>query len=261
MRAVTPSALGQRLREAGEDREFRELIGAYNGMLERLETSFGQATRFSADAAHELKTPLTILQGRIELALRRTQDPVLQADLTDMLDEVGRLAAITRKLLLLSQADAGRLALNRSRVDLSGMLEALAADAQLLVEGLRITSAIEPGLSVEGDPLLLGQMFNNLVSNAARYCTPEGGVSIAAGRTPAGVEVTFTNASRPIAPADRARFFDRFYRLDPARTRRAEGSGLGLSIAREIARAHGGDLALEPTADDVVKLRVRLPAG
>jgi heavy metal sensor kinase len=259
MTSMTPDALGQRLSSHGEDREFRELIGAYNAMLERLAASFEQASRFSADAAHELKTPLTVLQGRLELALRRSESGAMQEDLAEMLEEVGRLAAITRKLLLLSQADAGGLALNVTKVDLAEMLAELVADGHMLATGHEIASAIEPGLSVQGDALLLGQLFNNLVSNALRYCPPGGRIEVAGRRAGDAVEVVFSNTTAPIAARERQRLFDRFYRLDPARTRKGEGSGLGLSLAREIARAHGGDLQLEPSAEDVVRLRVTLP--
>jgi len=96
MQGVTRNALDQRLSAQGEDHEFAELIDAYNTMLQRLEASFHQASRFSADAAHELRTPLTILQGRIEQAVNRSDHRVIQSDLVGMLDEVGRMAAITR---------------------------------------------------------------------------------------------------------------------------------------------------------------------
>jgi heavy metal sensor kinase len=259
MAGVSRKALDQRLSGEGEDREFRELIGAYNTMLARLEASFEQASRFSADAAHELRTPLTILQGRIEQAIRKAEQGNLQADLTDMLDEVGRLSAITRKLLLLSQADAGRLALHVTPVDLTELLDELLADARMFADGQKVSDAIERGLAVDGDVQLLRQLFNNLISNAVRYCPADGWVEVAGRRLPGGVEVTFANASHAISGEDRKKFFDRFYRGDPAHGRQIEGSGLGLSLAREIARAHGGDLTLEPGPADVVRLRLWLP--
>jgi signal transduction histidine kinase len=114
---------------------------------------------------------------------------------------------------------------------------------------------------VQGDLLLLRQLLNNLVSNAVRYCRPGGWIEITARRLPAGVEVVFANASAPIGAEDRQRFFDRFYRGDPSRNRAVEGSGLGLSLAREIARAHGGELTLEPGPADQVTLRLSLPPG
>jgi two-component system heavy metal sensor histidine kinase CusS len=261
MKRVTQQALDQRLPSAGEDREFKGLIAAYNTMLARLESSFHQATRFSADAAHELKTPLTILQGRIERAVQASENRGIQADLTDMLDEVGRLANITRKLLLLSQADAGGLALHIVPVNLSELLGALAADAQMLLdEPQRLSCDIAPDLAAQGDALLLRQLFNNLISNALRYVKPpDGWIRLSGRHLPGGVEVVFANASEPLAAAARARFFDRFYRGSQAQQQRADGNGLGLSLAREIARAHSGELTLERSALDEVWLRLWLP--
>jgi two-component system, OmpR family, heavy metal sensor histidine kinase CusS len=259
MKDMTPKALDRRLPSGGEDREFKALIAEYNIMLARLEASFHQASRFSADAAHELKTPLTILQGRLERAVSRSDKRAVQVDLTEMLDEVGLLAAITRKLLLLSQADAGRLALSLAPVDLTELLGELVVDAQMLVTDQALSSAIEPGLVTQGDALLLRQLFNNLVNNTVRYCRPGGAIEVRSRKLPGGVETTFTNETRLIAADERARFFERFFRGDPAHSRSVEGSGLGLSLAREIARAHGGELTLEPGAFDVVRLRLWLP--
>ena len=259
MTDVTQKALDQRLPAAGEDREFRELIEAYNSMLARLEVSFQQASRFSADAAHELRTPLTILQGRIERALNREESGAVHDELAGMLEEVSRLATITRKLLLLSQADAGRLPLHTSLVDLTEMLDGLMADAQMLGGERKISSEVERGLVVQCDALLVRQLLNNLLSNAVRYCLPGGWIKVIGRRLPAGIEVIFANATAPIAAEDRQRFFDRFYRGDPAHGRTVEGSGLGLSLAREIARAHGGDLTLQPSAETEARLRLWLP--
>jgi two-component system, OmpR family, heavy metal sensor histidine kinase CusS len=259
MQVVTQKALNKRLSSYGEDYEFSVLIDAYNTMLSRLEISFQQASRFSADAAHELKTPLTILQGRIEQSMRQTYDPATQHDLTDLLDEVGRLSDITRKLLLLSQVDAGYLALQHTGIHLSEMLGDMASDMQMLLTDQRLQCAISQDLMIEGDALMLRQLFNNLISNAVRYCRTDGWIRLSARALPAGVEVVFSNATQVISPQDRARFFDRFYRGDAAHNRRTDGNGLGLSLAREIARAHGGDLVLLPSAPDEVVLQLTLP--
>jgi heavy metal sensor kinase len=259
MKNVSGKALDKRLPNSAEDREFRELIDAYNTMLARLEANFQQASRFSSDAAHELKTPLTILQGRLEQAIGKSEKREIQVELTGMLDEVGRLAAITRKLLLLSQADAGQLALHITHVDLTEMLDGLLSDAQMLVTDQKISASIERYLVAEGDAILLRQLFNNLISNAVRYSTPEGSIRVKARRLATGIEVLFANESEVISTEDRQRFFQRFYRGDPAHHRKIEGNGLGLSLALEIARAHGGDLTLEPSAYAEVKLRLCLP--
>jgi signal transduction histidine kinase len=258
MRAVTQMALDQRLASNGEDIEFRELITAYNTMLARLQASFLQASRFSADAAHELRTPLTILQGRLEQAVNMSDNRAVQAELSGLQDEVGRLSGITRKLLLLSQADAGRLALHLNAVDLSSMLGELLTDAEMLLDGQVLSCAIEPHLMTQGDALLLRQLFNNLISNAVRHCLPGGAIDVTACAAPDGVDVFFRNACEPIDAESRARFFDRFYRGEASHNRAVEGNGLGLSLAREIARAHGGELTLQSGAMDEVILRLHL---
>jgi two-component system, OmpR family, heavy metal sensor histidine kinase CusS len=260
MKAVDEKALDQRLPAAQEDREFQELITSYNKMLDRLESSFHQASRFSADAAHELKTPLTILQGQLERAVQRTDDQALQVNLIDMLDEVGRLSSISRKLLLLSQADAGRLALQRRPVNLSDALNERIAEVQTFGLDLTLSAEVADGLTVHADPQLLDQLLNNLTSNALKY-TPAGGwIRWRAEATPEGVALEMANFAPGLTLQDRSRFFERFFRGDAARSRQVGGHGLGLSLSRVIARAHGGDLTLQPSADGALVLRLLLPA-
>jgi heavy metal sensor kinase len=261
MAQVTQKALDQRLDDRGEDREFKDMITAFNTMLARLEASFHQASRFSADAAHELKTPLTILQGRLEQALHQPGSEALEGHLAQMLDEVRRLASITRKLLLLSQADAGHMPLHRVAVDLSQMLDTMVGDAQMLGTDKLLTIDVPQGLTLQADEQLLQQLFNNLLGNALRYSPTGGRIHLKATESTAGVKVVIANTSQPIPEAERQRFFHRFYRGDASHNRSVEGSGLGLSLAREIARAHGGDLTLEPGPLDEVRLRVWLPRG
>ena len=261
MEAVNQQSLEHRVPVGREDREFKDLINAYNRMLDRLEASFHQATRFSADAAHELRTPLTILQGQIEQAMRVSGDQPIQVQLAQMLDEAGRLSSITRKLLMLSQADAGKLALLRTPVDLSAMLQERLADATLLeLQDVKVSSELAAHAVVQGDAQLLGQVLNNLCGNAFKY-TPAGGwVHVQARVASWGVEVIWSNSSAPIKPQARERFFDRFFRGDAAHHRSVDGHGLGLSLARVIARAHGGELTLLPSPQDEVRLRLWLPS-
>ena len=262
METVNQQSLEHRLPAGREDREFKELIDAYNGMLDRLEASFRQATRFSADAAHELRTPLTILQGQIEQAMRLSGDQPIQVQLSQMLDEAGRLSSITRKLLLLSQADAGKLALLRTPVDLSQMLEERLADAQLLeLPDVRISSELEANTVVQGDAQLLAQVVNNLCGNAFKYTQPGGWIRVRARTMISGVEVLWSNSTVGIPAPARERLFDRFFRADVAHNRSVDGHGLGLSLSRVIARAHGGDLTLESSPQDEVRLRLWLPAA
>ena len=259
MESVTAKGLDQRVALRHEDEEFRRLIQVFNGMLERLERSFLQATRFSGDAAHELKTPLAILQGQIERAMAQCEaGSPIQTHLTDILDEVQRLGTISRKLLLLSLADAGRLRLHVIRLDLSQVLEDLLEDAQMLAPELDVSGSIAPGLMVEADAALLRQVLHNLLGNAIKYNLPNGWIRISASLDDGRVEVSIVNSSAGIPQADHERIFERFYRADPAHNRQVEGAGLGLSLSREIVRAHGGDLVLADSGEGEVRFVVSL---
>ncbi|MBH8562143.1 HAMP domain-containing protein [Nostoc sp. CENA67] len=257
---VTVKGLDQRIPKSTTDVEFAELIRVFNQMLERLERSFTQASRFSGDAAHELKTPLTILQGELERTLQEVEPgSKVQQRLSNLLDEVGRLNGITRKLLLLSLADAGKISLYLIEVDLSELLIEMVEDVELLAPHLSVQTDISEGLRLMGDRDLLLQVLQNLFSNAIKYNIADGWIKIRAHQTQRTIHVTIANASKDIPQSDRDRIFDRFYRGDPAHTRKIEGLGLGLSLAREIARAHGGNLILNSTSSGETAFTLTLP--
>lgn len=257
---VTVKGLDQRVPIDATDVELMELIQVFNQMLERLERSFKQASRFSGDAAHELKTPLTILQGELERTLQQANPgSEMQQSLGHLLDEVRRLSGIVRKLLLLSLADAGQMGLYKVEVNISAMLMEMVEDMELLAPQLQVHTEIAAELHVWGDRDLLTQILQNLFSNAIKYNLPQGWISIHAYQQTATVVVTISNASKDIPDYDRERIFDRFHRGDPARTRKVEGAGLGLSLAREIARAHGGDLTLDSTRSGQTAFTLTLP--
>ena len=242
---VTAQGLHQRIATAEADQEFEPLITAFNAMLERLERSFHQATRFSGDAAHELKTPLAILQGELEQALQRAEaGSSMQQTLGRLLDEVSRLGGIVRKLLLLSLADAGQMTLRQTPVNLGDLVTDQLEDMALLAPDLTVTADLTPNLWVQGDGDLLIQVLQNLLGNAIKYNLPQGWIRVVGQVLQNQVQITVTNAAQPLSDQDRTHLFDRFYRGDPARSRTTDGLGLGLSLAREIARAHGGDITL-----------------
>lgn len=264
MQHLTVTGLNQRISPSTTDEEFVELIYVFNQMLERLERSFKQASRFSADAAHELNTPLAILQGELEQALQQADlGSANQQRLTHLLDEVRRLSGIVRKLLLLSLADAGQMNVHKTQVNLSEILTTIVEDSDLLAPHLAVTVEIEPDLSVWGDRDLLTQALQNLVSNAIKYNLADGWIHLKAGHLstqhPTTIEIVITNASEDIPIDQRDRIFDRFYRVNPARDRRVEGVGLGLSLSREIVRAHHGSLTLGSSIPGQTSLIVALP--
>jgi two-component system, OmpR family, heavy metal sensor histidine kinase CusS len=260
LRQVTAKGLDRRVSVSGIDLEFVELLAVFNQMMERLERSFSQASRFSADAAHELKTPLSILQGELEQALQAAPSGSdLQQRLSSFLDEVRHLSTIVRKLLLLSLADAGQMQLSKTDVDLAELLTDLASDIELISPDLTVQIEVASGLNIPADRPLLIQVLQNLIGNATKYNLPAGWVRIEAGYRDRLVFVRISNRSTDIPASERAVIFDRFYRGDPARNKQVEGLGLGLSLAREIVYAHGGDLLLDPTPPGQTAFTLTLP--
>ncbi|MDH2432630.1 ATP-binding protein [Pokkaliibacter sp. MBI-7] len=283
--SIDVADLTQRLSDADNDREFAAIVAVFNALLERLERSFHQAKRFSGDAAHELKTPMMILHAGLEQALQQAPDgSALQSTLSKLLEETHRLHAIIGKLLLLAQADAGRLPLQRGPIDLYAMLEELEEDYSMAAPERDFDWQVPRPLVISGDPDLLRQVFHNLISNAIKYGRPEGWIRLVAHRQGDLWCLDLANASVGIAIEFRDHLFDRFYRIPTTVTqperrhggtpdmpraqqiarqggeRRVDGLGLGLGLAREIARAHGGDLVLLHAEPGEACFRLTLPA-
>ena len=169
-RGLSAENLNDRIEEGSEDREFSELIQVFNDMLERLERSFNQATRFSADAAHELKTPLTILQGHLESALQEApDDSEQQRRLGMLLEETQRLHGITRRLLLLAQADAGQIKVTGQSFQIRDLLLEMVEDFEMQAPQTRYTLSKGEKVKVSLDRSLVAQILQNLLSNAVKY--------------------------------------------------------------------------------------------
>lgn len=258
--SVTASRLDARIPSTEADDEFKRLIALINAMLERLERSFRQATRFSADAAHELKTPLAVLQAQIERSLQRSKDnSAEQREYAEQLEELQRLKSILRKLLLLSQADAGQMPLSLERINLADRVRAAENDIMLLAPDRKIHVTTPCELYVPADEDLFSQMIGNLISNAVKFGDPEGVIDLSLEERNGFAVLSVSNTGPMIPPADQAKVFDRFYRADAARSREIEGVGLGLGLVREMARAHGGDLVLLQSNEQCTTFELRLP--
>jgi two-component system, OmpR family, heavy metal sensor histidine kinase CusS len=216
--------------------------------MDRLEKSFHQATRFTADASHELKTPLTIMQGELENALQvAPAGSNEQQVFNNLLEQTQRLKNITRNLLLLAQADSGQLKLSPEVVELSELLENAIEDARILGSEPELTFdvQVEPNLRVQGDRILLSTAIHNLLGNAVKYNQPHGQITLQARSEGGQLSIVIGNTGPGISKEDQPRLFERFFRGSPRSGRRPDGIGLGLSLAREIIRAHGGEIALE----------------
>lgn len=259
---MTARGLDQRIPESRESPEANRVIQVLNRMMDRLEASFRQATRFSADASHELKTPLAIMQGELENALQAaTPGSPEQQLFTNLLEETQRLKTITRSLLLLAQADAGQLKLAAEPVNLSVELADMIEDARVLAADtrLRFEVQVQPDLCVTADRALLHTALFNLIGNAVKYNLPEGRVEIRLAADTDQIRFDIGNTGPGIPPADQPKIFDRFFRVSRTGDARVDGIGLGLSLAREIVRAHGGELALQASAAGWTSFQLHLP--
>ena len=254
--------LRQQLPRSGNGDELDRLTEVFNAMTARLDQSFQEIREFTLHASHELKTPLTVMQGEIETACREESLTDVQRDrLLSQLDEVQRLAKIVDGLSLLTKADAGQVSLARDPVQLDELLREAFEDMQHLgqSENLAVTlTACEP-VVVHGDRHRLRQLLLNLADNAVKYNEPHGRATLSLRRVGPEAELVFTNTGPGLPRDQQSRVFERFFRGDASHSSAVEGSGLGLSIVEWIARAHGGSVLFESGAGTLTTVTVRLP--
>lgn len=257
---ITAQRLDQRLPVPPTRDEIAGLIGVLNGAFERLQRSFEQSARFSADASHHLKTPIAVLRAGIEEILSDPQCNLsTQATAEGLLHRVHQLNSVADNLLLLARADAGRLEMHKQEFDLSELLEGVLDDARALAEplDLSVESEVPKYLPLKADRAFVGMIVQKLLENAIKYNAPGGRVRVTAQAVNGSVELAVGNTGEGI-PAERtAHLFERFYRVRD--DERIGGSGLGLSTARELARAHGGEVALLRSDATWTELSVKLP--
>lgn len=258
--SITSRQLDQRIEVGGRtDAEFAQLVTVLNAMIERLERSFHQSTRFSADASHELKTPITNLFATVTTRLQQCgAGSEEQQFLAGLVHELDRIRAVLGGLLLLARADGGRLGLSRERVEAETFLRGLGEDFAAMVEaeGLRYEEAIDcAGCCLPADPIMLTQALHNLVRNAVDYNCANGFVRWEVSCAASWLEVKVSNSGAPIAESFRAEVFGRFKKGPRG------GHGLGLNIVKEVIEAHGGRVSLEDSSENVTTFRVRLPVA
>jgi heavy metal sensor kinase len=247
--------------------ELARLSSTLNAMLARLERSFVSLRRFTADASHELKTPLTVFRAGIERAITHSGTPaeVLEV-LEETLVEVKRMTDMVDSLLMLARADEGRAPLHVERLDLRSLLPEIAETGGILGEDAGIEVQVQvpdTPLMLEADASRIHQLLMNLLTNAIKY-TPRGGsVAIESAVTDGQVTLNVRDTGIGIAPGDLPHIFDRFWRADQARSRTGDrpGAGLGLAICKWIAEAHGGTITAQSRPGRGTTFTVTLPAG
>jgi two-component system heavy metal sensor histidine kinase CusS len=246
-RQVSAQSLTARLPLDGIPHELRELAEAFNAMLARLEDAFARLSAFSADIAHELRTPLSNLltQTQVTLGQPRELEEYREA-LHSNLEELQHLAQMVGDMLLLAKAEHGLLQTQRESLELGAELAALAEYFTPLAEDAEVTLRVSGQAALSADRGLLRRALSNLIDNALRF-TPNGGeLHLNTASSGASIRIEVANQGPEIPAALRERLFDRFYRADPARREgNAEHAGLGLAITRSIVRAHGGEIRCE----------------
>lgn len=246
IRQITAESLSLRLKPPATRDETRELADLFNAMLARLEDSFLSERRFIQDVSHELKTPLTILKGELEVALKKARTTgEYAAILQSNLEETEKMSKIVGDLLTLARFDNREVRLEHARVDLGGLLkktsDSLAGVA--LKAGVTVELSHAGGVEADGDAGQLGRLFLNLLDNAVKYSPAGGRVSVSVYREGARPVVKIADTGAGIPAADLPHIFKRFYRADAARS--SGGFGLGLAIAKSIADAHGAEIKAE----------------
>ena len=261
--SISARNLSSRIDAASIDRELVGLAVVLNGMFDRLEASFERQRRFTSDASHELRTPLAILYTNLELAISRPRSgDEYRETLQNGLSAAGRMRTLVDNLLTLARADAGKLDLERRTVDLCEVVDDVVHQHAPLADGagIRLTAEVlQAPVPVRGDAIFLTRIGANLVSNAIRH-TPRGGevrMALIIDDNQAVLSVTDTGDGIPVE--HQPRIFERFYRVDAARSRSQGGNGLGLAICRSLVEAHDGKISFTSVPGEGCTFTVRLP--
>jgi heavy metal sensor kinase len=261
-RMITSRSLDQRIKLKKTKDEIGRLAETFNDMISRLGRSFKQIRQFSADASHELRTPLTILKGEIEVSLRKRRRPEEYRKILDSnLDEVNHMTQIVDDLLFLSKADMGEIHLQKNRINLTELVSEIGTQVQVIAmaKNIRLHISNDSGVAVIGDRFRLRELLLNLVDNGVKYTSEGGEMRISVERDNGRVKLCVSDNGIGISPEDQPHIFDRFFRVDKARSREAGGSGLGLSICKWIAEAHGGEISVESGVGKGSLFTVTLP--
>jgi heavy metal sensor kinase len=259
--AIGESDLSRRI-EVHSDDELGRLASTLNQMMERLERAMDRQSQFTADACHELRTPLSVIEAESTLALRkeRTGDDYRKS-LESISQEAAYMSAMIDKLLFLARSDAGKEQLNLEHVNVTEILDQLASDVAVLCQekGMQFHLGPLEKLVVRGDRIRLKQLFRNLLENAIRYTLSGGSISVSAVRQGKTAMIAVKDTGIGIPEEHLPLIFERFYRADKARSRADGGAGLGLSICQHIAEVHGGRIEVESRVGEGSTFSVFLP--
>lgn len=235
--------------ETGKD-EFYQLAGTFDGMLESLEQAFLRERQFTSDVSHELRTPVSVILAQCEASLNRTDlSEEQRKEILLIRKKAGEMSQMISQLLLLSRADQGQQQLNKEEINISELTEIIVEEQKMLAQRRKIEvhTEIEPDITGYLDESFYIRMLDNLISNAVSYGKEGGNIKVTLHQIPSGVRGTVEDDGIGISRDDQVHIWERFYRVDASRTGKEDGShsGLGLSMAKWIAQAHGGNVRVE----------------
>ena len=258
---IEESDLSQRIAVKNDD-ELGRLASTLNDMIARLEEAFNRQRQFTADASHELRTPLAIMQAEATLALskERTEDEYKKS-LETISQESTYMSSVIGKLLFLARSDAGKEQFNFEDVDLKDLITGLSTNVEALAsdKGIKFTVDAQENLVVSGDKVKLRQLFINILENAVRYTPADGNISVSLVRKDGGALAIISDTGIGIPPENLPHIFERFYRVDKARSRVDGGVGLGMAIAKYIADSHKGKITVESEVGKGTIFTVTIP--
>lgn len=260
-RSIQENDLSGRIEVQTRD-ELGHLAETLNRMLQRLQKAFERQKQFTGDASHELRGPLAIIQAESSLALHKERKPLEYRNTLEVITrESGRMTGIIEQLLFLARADAGKEQPAFERLDLSGLVRDLCRDIEIICTEKAILLRVElPGsITVNGDRGSLRRLLHNLLGNALRHTDGRGSITVGMRRESGGVIIKVMDTGTGIPPEALPHIFERFYRVDKARTREAGGSGLGLAICRQIVEMHGGRMSVRSRVGEGSVFSVHLP--
>jgi two-component system heavy metal sensor histidine kinase CusS len=247
---IGASSLDRRVSEAGLPEELADLAREFNAMMERIDAGYRRLQEFSADLAHEIRTPIATLLGRHQVALSQQRTAAqLREVIEGDVEELERMSRLVADMLFIAQADDGGSVLQREEVDLAAEARRVADYLSMVAEEKGATVDVDGQASVSADRLLVQRALTNILSNAVRHATPASAVRVRISQSKGSAEVRVTNRGDVIPSQQLERVFDRFYRLDASRARFSGGAGLGLAIVRSIMQAHGGRVSASSDTD------------
>ena len=259
---ISPAQLSTRLNVADAPSELRQLAASFNAMLDRLEHGYQRLMQFSADLAHELRTPIGVLIGQTQVTLVRSRTSAEYRHLLESnLEELERISRIAQNILFLAQADHETQPVERSRLSLHAELETIRTYFDDLADERGLRFELEATGELDADPIMCRRAISNVVVNAVRYALPDTVIRLSGRQSPEGATVVVGNQGKPIPAEDLPRLFDRFYRGDTSRSAFTESSGLGLPIVRAIMVLHGGSAEIGCTADGWIEVTLFFPAA